>query len=68
VIEWQGQLLQALITRAAAEDLALAPGNDAYASIKAVAVEVVPQKARASTVTSMGRPGPGTQSLDGRPA
>jgi molybdopterin-binding protein len=46
VLRWQGQPLQALVTRAAADDLAVAPGDEMYAAIKAVAVQIIPRVAR----------------------
>jgi molybdopterin-binding protein len=46
VLRWQGQPLQALITRAAADDLAVAPGDEMFAAVKATAVQVIPRVAR----------------------
>ena len=46
VLSWQGQALQALVTRAAADDLALATGDELYASVKAVAVQIIPRGTR----------------------
>jgi molybdopterin-binding protein len=46
VLRWQGQPLQALITRAAADDLAVTPGDEMFAAIKATAVQVIPRLAR----------------------
>lgn len=48
VMSWRGQPLQALVTRAAADDMAIAPGDELYAAVKAVAVQVVPRTARDS--------------------
>jgi molybdopterin-binding protein len=46
VLRWHDQPLQALVTRAAADDLGLASGDQLYAAIKAVAVQIVPRTAR----------------------
>jgi tungstate transport system ATP-binding protein len=46
VLRWQGQPLQALVTRAAADDLVVAPGDEMYAAIKALAVQIIPRVAR----------------------
>ena len=46
VLRWHDQPLQALVTRAAADDLGLAIGDRLYAAIKAVAVQIVPRAAR----------------------
>ena len=46
VLRWREQPLQALVTRAAADDLDLAAGDELYAAIKAVAVQIVPRAAR----------------------
>jgi tungstate transport system ATP-binding protein len=43
VLEWQGGRLQALLTRAACEELDLARHSTVYAAIKAMAVHVVPR-------------------------
>ena len=43
VLEWQGGRLQALVTRAACEELDLARHSTVYAAIKAMAVHVVPR-------------------------
>jgi molybdopterin-binding protein len=47
-MSWRGQPLQALVTRAAADDMAIAPGDELYAAVKAVAVQVIPRTARDS--------------------
>jgi len=46
VLRWHDQPLQALVTRAAADDLGLASGERLYAAIKAVAVQIVPRAVR----------------------
>jgi len=54
ILRWHDQPLQALVTRAAADDLDLATGDSLYAAIKAVAVQIVPRTARFSRRTAGG--------------
>lgn len=55
---WQGQPLQALVTRAAADDLAVAPGDELYAAVKAVAVQIIPRAAGGGGVPDVPAGGP----------
>ena len=42
-LDWSRQPLEALVTRAAFEELGLAPGQAVYAAVKATAVQVLPR-------------------------
>ncbi len=50
VLRWQDHPLQALVTRAAADDLDVAPGDELYAAVKALAVQIIPRAARDGSV------------------
>jgi molybdopterin-binding protein len=56
VMTWRGQPLQALVTRAAADDLAVAPGDLLYAAVKAVAVQIIPRAPRGAATAQGGPP------------
>lgn len=43
-LEWAGGRLDALLTRAACEDLSVSPGERLYAAVKATAIRVVPRR------------------------
>ena len=43
-LEWAGGRLDALLTRAACEDLSVRPGERLYAAVKATAIRVVPRR------------------------
>jgi molybdopterin-binding protein len=42
-VDWQGRRLDALLTRAACEELDLAPGTPVHAAVKASAIQLVPR-------------------------
>lgn len=59
VLEWQGGRLQALLTRAACEELDLARHSAVYAAVKAMAVHVIPRGHRPSEDVAEAESAPG---------